>query len=189
MSDLDKSMADVIDSQPEVSEGVKGPQNDKNDTENLFDNYNRSFNPQFHIVDDDGKPELTKKGKLRVKKGQSPSKIAKAGVPSQQPESYKQCAQVVCGSIFGFGQLVAGEDAKPSPDQAQFMVDSYERYFEVKGIEDIPPGLAVFLSTAAYAIPVAIKAMNRKESKLYAGYKKLRDKFAKRKVKEPKQEK
>ena len=181
--DLDKTMQDVIDSQPEVSEGVTNEATGNSDS---VDFYGRSFDPSLHLVDDDGNPELTKKGKLRVKKGKSPSKISKGNAKSEQPESYRQCAEVVCGTIFGLGQLVAGEDANPTKQQAEFMVVSYERYFELKGVEDIPPGLAVFLSTAAYAAPVLIKTFRKKDSNIHKAGKWLKDKFAKRKMKDPK---
>lgn len=162
MSELDKTLDNVINSQPEISDGVS---NEKSSGD-YRDNYGRSFDPSIHLADDSGSPQLTKKGKLRVKQGKSPSKISKSNATSQKPESYRQCAEVVCGTIFGFGQLVAGDEAAPSKQQAEFMIGSYERYFESKQIEDIPPGLAVFMSTVAYAVPVGIIAMKKQDSKL-----------------------
>jgi len=182
-NDLDKTMQDVIDSQPEVSKGAIEKSTDQKDH---ADNYGRAFDPSLHLVDDEGNPQLTAKGKLRVKKGKSPSKIATGKAASQQPESYRQCAEVVCGTIFGFGQLVAGDEAKPSTTQANFMIDSYERYFETKGIEDIPPGLAVFMATTAYCVPVFIKTVRKKESNIHKAMVWVKDKFAKRNTKEPK---
>jgi hypothetical protein len=186
--ELEKSMQDVVDSQPQVSEGVineKDSDEDSVDFNSSVDFYGRKFDRSIHLVDDEGNPQLTKKGKLRVKKGKSPSKIATGKVSSQQPESYRQCAEVVCGTIFGLSEMVAGDDAKPSAQQANFMITSYEKYFETRQIEDIPPGLAVFLSTTAYLVPVIIITVKKKESNLNKGIKWIKNKFKKKLPKDP----
>lgn len=179
MSDLEKTMDDVIDSQPDVSGGITGDEHGVVSDDSV-DNYGRRFDPSLHVVDDEGKPKLTKKGRLYVQRGKSPSKIKKDKAPSTQPDNYHACAQVVCGTIFGFGQLVAGDDGIPSKDQADFMIQSYERYFESQDIEDIPPGLAVFLSTTAYVLPLSFKALAKKESKLFKAKEWVKRKFEKK---------
>ena len=73
--------------------------------------------------------------------------------PGNQPaDEFRAAAKALCSTIFTIGVSVGGTACKPLPQHVESMEQSWEQYFRQKGKIDVPPGVAVALSTGGYAL-------------------------------------
>jgi hypothetical protein len=76
-----------------------------------------------------------------------------AEAAAQRPaDEYRAAAKAITSTIFTVGISIGGVTCKPLPQHVESMESAYENYFRTKGVKDIPPGLAVALSTGGYCL-------------------------------------
>lgn len=169
-------VSDIVSNEPRVNEAVVQALNDERSQETetsgsvSTDNPSSTtptdngpvFDPSIHETNPDGTPRLTKDGKPRRKRGTKP-KNGYQGHTQQQPQpgqveglkasDFKQSAGLVAGMMFMAGQAVFGPAWKPADEEKIAIEDAFARYFEAKGFDDIPPGLALIMAIGVYAGP------------------------------------
>lgn len=67
-------------------------------------------------------------------------------------DEYRAAAKALCSTIFTIGVSIGGTQCKPLPQHVESMESSWEQYFRQRGKIDVPPGVAVALSTGGYAL-------------------------------------
>lgn len=91
----------------------------------------------------------------------APNPEHKSFIPDDKPQSagpdapadeFRAAAKALCSTIFTVGVSVGGVQCKPLPQHVESMERSWEQYFRQRGKIDVPPGVAVALSTGGYAI-------------------------------------
>lgn len=159
---IGEGLDEVIENQNEVvPEAVekareKEAVEKENDT-NVLDDRGYSFDPSIHDVGADGKPLMNSKGFLKRRRGRKKgSTKVKDGTPppANFEEKIKQTAYICTHGIFNSCQMVFGEDWAPQKnpvDEEKMMVESFSDYFRVKGVADIPPGVALAFSLMMYS--------------------------------------
>lgn len=127
-----------------------------------------TFRAGYHAVNDDGTPRLTKTGKFRK---------ARNGQEATPPDVEKSrlnrlnVARVLSAMTFRAGMFFGGTEAAPKKDDAMGLDEvkdittAYDSYMAAKNIDDLPPGLALFLSLALYAGRVASIRVAQEKSK------------------------
>lgn len=90
-----------------------------------------------------------------------PESEQKSFIPDERPQNrgpesaadeYRAAAKALCSTIFTIGVSVGGVQCKPLPQHVESMESAYEQYFRQRGKVDVPPGVAVLLSTGGYAL-------------------------------------
>ena len=132
------------------------------------DDVGRKFDPLLHETTPDGKPRLNKAGYIAKRRGGGPkggptaSKINKtklndaASAPQNLEPVIQANAQMFTGVFLTFATLLGGEEFKPVVDaktgenEPQFLQDTFANYFRIKGVVDIPPGLALTMGLGFY---------------------------------------
>lgn len=170
--------APAAESKPKAarkSKGKKGAQVDLSQFAHLRDKHGFKFDPEVHKVNRDGTPKVTGDGLLWRKPGKRPAKsksVIFRGGPDQgtgtdesghQPQPgtesahYQAAGAVMAETIFSIGQMFMGREWAPvqteGMDERAAMADAWAQYFRAKGIHDIPPGVAVSIAMASYALP------------------------------------
>ena len=72
--------------------------------------------------------------------------------PSDPSDEFTAAAKALCSTIFTVGVSIGGVQCKPLPQHVESMESSWEQYFRQRGKIDVPPGIAVALSTGGYAL-------------------------------------
>ncbi len=131
------------------------------------DVHGRSFDPKIHETNAEGAPVFRKNGMLRLKRGHGSevhrertgqSEVRTAAEVRAEPSPAK-AGGAIAESIFALGQALGGEEWTPAVnhqygiDERAQMHDAWSRYCESKGLDDVPPGLAVLIACFAYAGP------------------------------------
>lgn len=134
----------------------------------------RPFDKILHEVNPDGSPRLNRDGYIccrrgapKVAKGEtrpSRSKIAPKevkGNPSSSPATVARTdpepqiqatAQTTTVLVFAMGQMIGGEEFKPEAGEPESMQGAFANYYRAKGIQDIPPGVALSIVCASYVL-------------------------------------
>jgi len=139
----------------------------------LRDSMGRAFDKALHIIDDTGEPVLTKKGELRILRGQGPrAKAAKVstigGLETPGPlglaDSDKgtdaeiiATGQSAASLTFVIGMAVFGSDGQPTQAEINQVTMAYQTYFRAKNIRDLPPGIVLVTALASYTVPRMMK--------------------------------
>lgn len=138
----------------------------------LTDDIGRPFNPSIHEVDASGKPRLNKAGFIAKRRGggskdKNPnlSKVntkAKdapaAAVPENLEPLIKQNAQISTHLFLTLTKMVGGEefapvvDSKTGENEPAAIEESFATYYRIKGIIDIPPGVALALGLSFFVV-------------------------------------
>lgn len=136
------------------------------------------FDPQIHEADEAGNPVFNSDGTLRRKRGRKPGQsygfsshapysangIANLGdgTPAgDQAEFLKRraAANAATAILVGAATGIFGNEWQPIADKKSGLDEranlqrAFEDYFEAAGTIDLPPGLALAVSVAAYALP------------------------------------
>lgn len=82
------------------------------------------------------------------------------------------------------GMIVAGEEGKMQPDEFAHIEENFNRYFELKGIADFPPGIALGLSLGMYYMRTLTAEKSRPKVGLVMAWVKSRLSFFKKKKKQ-----
>ncbi|MBA7635751.1 hypothetical protein ES703_43355 [subsurface metagenome] len=162
------------------------------------DKHGRVFDADLHISDPKtGKPVLIKDGHLRIKTGKGlptgrPSKMADLepepkqepteDAPGPGPEPAKPVVNMtgvaVSETIFMLSQTLGGEDWKPTATEKDYMATSWAAYLDAKGVDDLPPGVLLFMAMLTYALP-RLRKQNT-QAAIKKGWARLKEKIEKR---------
>lgn len=172
-NDLINNMPDV---QPHAVEAEKAEREQiEREYSTLVDKYGRSFDPSIHTTDSDGRPKISgRNGKLCIKpgKGGGQSRPGTPGVTTNEPKvktpelvnpAYMEAARATVDTVEALGMMIGGDewryihDPDKGIDQRTAGYSVWSRYYEEKGIEDVPPGLAILMWSLAYALPNLVK--------------------------------
>ncbi|HHJ14267.1 MAG TPA: hypothetical protein ENJ79_07800 [Gammaproteobacteria bacterium] len=137
----------------------------------LRDKFGFAFDPELHETKKNGEPKLSKNGLLcrrpgpRKKASKSyvfrgaPQEPTAGPAPGTEAAHYAAAGRAMAETIFGIGQAFFGSEWAPRVDEAMGlderaqMSDAWAQYFRAKGVVDIPPGIAVSVAMASYALP------------------------------------
>lgn len=126
------------------------------------------FDPDLHVTDSEGAPVLTKTGKLRRRPGRKSADSKKPGgrvgglsVPDDSARRLREQARAngiaAAQATFTLGVAIGGTEWAPMRDDERgideraYMESAYAEYFEAKGLQDIPPGVALTIALTSYA--------------------------------------
>ena len=166
--DIEEIVEGVTAEMPEVNENAVAEyiKNNELNTEPPIQNAGysgKAFDPLIHRVDSNGRPLISKTGKFMKRPGRTHnSQIGGASKEQKSPPQNIGCemvAKTTVDSITTICQMVGGEEFKPTLDPAKgideraTMVDALRRYYEVKNISDVPPGILVVVTLSTYLIP------------------------------------
>lgn len=138
--------AEIINTMPEADEVF---------TDGRGDTYDKGL----HLMGEDGKPAMTKRGFFRKKRG-GVSTIAAVDTPSEDL-SFKACGSSTAEIIFIMGQSIGGQEWQPTPDERHYMSDAWTQYYKAKDVKDLPPGLIVATALISYSMPRFAKPITR----------------------------
>lgn len=143
------------------SNASEGEPEHASDTARVTDRFGRSFDPAIHSTDDMGNPRFTNSGKLRIKRGSGSSYIAgaeNAGTRNAGADALA-AGQAIADAIIGSAHMLMGDEWAPRIDPSSGMNErlalgmAWGRYFEARGMRDIPPGWALTIVMCSYAVP------------------------------------
>lgn len=169
---LNREKKEVPDSVLQTEKGFspdKPKEKKRKPVKGVTDKHGQPFNPEIHESDSEGRPVINKKdGFLKLKPGRhknpdrqySGASPKAAASPSSQVEidevlTQRRYAAEISSSLFiNTGVMVFGQEWLPRKsdqiDEHRDVTGYFEKYFEVKGISDIPPGLALALGLIGY---------------------------------------
>lgn len=159
---IEKVVQEVCNDAPVADDGLIVQEGEGNNTANTVekiggpvDKYDRSFNPDFHAINPDGSPKLTKKGALKIKPGRSNSIIGERGVKSQGPlipdvKKYEGTAKLTADTLEQISVVFGGEKFRMKNEEKISVAGAFENYYAAKDISDIPPGVALTLVLGGY---------------------------------------
>lgn len=136
------------------------------------DDLGRTFNSSIHESMPDGKPKMNKAGFIAKRRGGAAkaggvnaSKVntkAKdapaAAVPENLEASIQQTAAVSTALFLTMAQMAGGEefapvvDSKTGENEPAAIESAFANYYRIKGIIDIPPGIALAVGLSFYVI-------------------------------------
>ena len=146
------------------------------DVSALRDKDGNKFDPAIHETDESGAPVKTKAGLLRKRPGRKSSKqktrptLGRIG-PEAEPGPVDPAAdftekQTLHAQLSGrtasrmfvsLAAMVGGDEWQPRKergfDEQKVLDQAFEDYCVAKGINDIPPGVALVAALATYAMP------------------------------------
>ena len=165
-----------VEQAPPVTPGVAEADTEKRESiarefEGKRDREGRRFDPDLHDTDAQGRPVLTKAGKLRMKPGRKkgPAGPASGATPNStsgsvpptgaarkgESEDYRALALLAVEQIVGLSQLLLGPDWRPREaegwNEAQGMVDAWENWLREKGVSEISPTAMLIMTHVGYA--------------------------------------
>lgn len=144
-----------------------------------------TFDPSIHATDDAGNPLLNKDGRLKKKRGRKPGSVnATVFRTVEHTPEYKAAdtaARSATETIFILGQMIGGEEWQPIIDsetgynEPATIQASFRQYFLAKGITDFPPGVALSIALACYALPRLRKPQTQNRLMKFVGW--IKSKF------------
>ncbi|AUR82050.1 hypothetical protein NVP1020O_08 [Vibrio phage 1.020.O._10N.222.48.A2] len=156
----------------EVSENPETPQSGEIPRELMFgengeirtDADGAQFDPGKHVVDEQGHPKLTAKGKLRKKRGRKSGSLATTTaaqtaqkVAVSEKEKYRVVGAGAANALISVGMMLGGEDFIPIQnqhiDEKKNLEAAFSQWAETQEVEDIPPNLALTIVMGAYLLP------------------------------------
>lgn len=175
---------DLIKEMPEVQEHSIQAEAEQ---QGVYDRHGNPFSPDIHVTDQEGNPKLTPKGYAKMRRKQArESSVGGVGdkqqVDQQEQEkaAYQATGIATAQSIFFIGQAVGGEEWKPDKNEADYMSAAWARYFEAKGIRDLPPGVMVTTAVMCYVAPRLGKPNTRTRLQRAGGW--LKRKFSRKRA-------
>lgn len=173
--DLGAIAQDLASTMPDVQEhAINAEQQRENDKRaayaDLKDTDGNSFDPSMHKTNAAGEPSLSTKGKLIKKPGRKPGQTSAGqssvgGVQGSAPVVDNKAIQArtsgkAAANVFmGLGVALGGDEWKPIADkergidEREYLETVFADYFEATGKTDIPPGWALTIGVAGYALP------------------------------------
>jgi len=180
-------LADVLENKNEVvPEAVeKARESAAAPKEELTDDEGNKFNPEIHLADAGGKPIINSRGYITKKRGRKKGctpnqklhlpdgKAATLAQEAEQATVKRQQAAYISGVGFiNIGVLIFGEEWLPEKapvDETGMIVQAFDDYYKVKGVADIPPGIALVIALGGYGIKRFAKPVTKTKLQLIAG--------------------
>lgn len=151
--------------------------NDGIDYSHYKDRDGNAFNKGYHETTPDGKPVLTKDGKLRKKRGRSNLKIPiedkKAQIDEQR--NRRNISELTVACFLQVGIAIFGDEWKPELDLKQGidekgnLVDVTDDYYKVVGVANLPPWAAIIIAYGSYGIKRLPKPNTQSKTKIIWG--------------------
>lgn len=152
----------------------------------LVDSYGEKFNPDIHITDAEGKPVINRDGFITRKRGRKKGtpttqkiklpngQTATVQIPAAENEDVKrqQAAYISAGGFINIGVMIFGEEWLPEQkpvDEHRLIVQAFDDYYKVKGVADIPPGVALVIALGGYGIKRLAKPNTKTKFQLIVG--------------------
>jgi len=92
-------------------------------------------------------------------------------------QEYRMAAEGLVNTVYMLGNMIGGDEWSPVQqtddkgnivyDEYVYGVDVWERYFRAKGIQDVPPGMAVTIWTLVVVGPRVTQGPNTREKAAY----------------------
>lgn len=129
------------------------------------DKSGNTFDPAIHKIGDDGKPVFTKAGNFAKKRGRKTGQTnsqLKTGVPEKSPEqkqieSARAAGVALANVLITTGRAIGGVEWDPvvtdNINERANLENAFADYCQVKGVSDIPPGIALTMAIGAYVLP------------------------------------
>jgi hypothetical protein len=122
------------------------------------------FDPDKHVVDDNGHPKLTGKGKLRKKRGRKAGSLATTNaaqtaqkVAVSEKEKFRVVGAGAANALISVGLMLGGEDFAPIQnqhiDEKANLESAFAQWAETQDVDDIPPNLALTIVLGSYFLP------------------------------------
>lgn len=129
-----------------TSETISPESQENNDT--FLSPSGEVFNPEIHIAKD----KLNKDGSFKRKRHRKITATDGTEMTEAMPSENNACA-VTCVYIFEqVGCSICGEDFKANAAEKAFLTNTLQRYFDEKGIQDLPAGVAVAIAFTSFTV-------------------------------------
>ncbi|AUR83890.1 hypothetical protein NVP1102O_08 [Vibrio phage 1.102.O._10N.261.45.E3] len=123
-----------------------------------------TFDDSKHVVDENGHPKLTGKGKLRKKRGRKSGSISTTNAAQtaqkmavSEKEKYRVVGAGAANALISLGIMLGGEDFAPIQnqhiDEKQNLESAFSDWAQTQEVDDIPPNLALTIVLGAYLLP------------------------------------
>lgn len=114
------------------------------------------FNPDMHASDKAGNPSYTQTGRFKKKPGRKVNAPEKAGAVNNAPAVGSfEAACAATGIFVQTGVALFGDEWQPEElphaNEEAIMCGAFTKYFEAKGVSDIPPGAALAIALVSYS--------------------------------------
>lgn len=166
LANVDEIANTLVENMPEIQEHVVHnyqTESEKNQVNSIFppDSAGTAFDPEIHILDDDGKPKITKTGKYAKKRGRKSTVVKPdSGFSSDIDKAAQLKAQArltgegYTNLFLAFSQGLGGPEWAPrSFDEKHALQESFVNYCEATGRVDLPPGWSLIATLSMYAMP------------------------------------
>lgn len=182
MPPVDPGVIDGVDHAPEtaIPPDPEGGYYHANETAQV-DSAGIPFDPSIHATGPDGMPSITPKGRFRRRRGTGNRSRSEHLDETTLGQSH-QLAVMCTASLVTMCVALGGEEFTPVAaegiNERENLEAAFQAYIEAKGIDDIPPGIALAIAMSAYVIPRL--AMPETKSRMARGYNWLKSKLARR---------
>lgn len=178
MDPLDSAAKSIEEAAPRPNEAAIEAEraSAKASPEGPLDKHGQPFDAAIHVVDGDGKPSLTVTGRLKLKPGRRtgatgqttsrphsqlniPGSRPDPGTPEHATQQSALVAAYTVNAVQSVGMMLGGEewrymkDEKIGVDEFVHGLEVWTRFYDVNGIRDIPPNLALAIWGGSYVIP------------------------------------
>ena len=142
-----------LDDSPNTVNNQTTELNENNESSSGFDDTFLSpsgevFNPEIHI----SKDKINKDGSFKRKRQRKTFSQDGAEIPEILPAENNACA-VTCVYVFEqIGCSICGDDFKANPNEKAFLTNTLQRYFDEKGIQDLPASMAVVIAFTSFTV-------------------------------------
>lgn len=165
-----KSTAELIDSDsPGVSQNaINEEQKEEKEKQDAFaefrDSENQPFDKSIHVTDKEGNPVLSKNNRLKRKPGVKKQSTKLPFISQPDSPNYRETGRETVDIIVTIGKSLGGQEWEPiyivdektkevKVDEYRDLCDKFSKYYEQKGIQDFPPGVALSIAMLAYVGP------------------------------------
>lgn len=198
---VDDLADELIDAMPEVQEHVVNnhiaqEQEIQQQNADARDKRGAKFDPEIHAVEDDGSPKYTAAGYFAKKRGRKKlDNESTVNVNTQQIDNSEQIAKAkqraagsaAANTLIMLGVVMGGDEWQPiyneehGINEKQNLESAFSDYFEQKGLEDIPAGIALSIAICGYALPRF--TMPKTQKRASTTWQKLKQWWINRKIK------
>jgi len=166
----DSGLDQVVENMSSPSPDVVSEEAPRLGKEDLRDPKGRPFDPELHLSNPDGSPKINvKTGKICLKPGPEKKKLKKglgkgSGVQGSVsdlnlPPGLSESRMAAAATVDAIGQvgiLCFGNEwqfmKNDQFDERENLIMTMDRYYQVKGVRDIPPGLALTIALGGYVL-------------------------------------
>lgn len=136
------------------------------------DDRGRSFDPVIH-EHDDGTPRINSRGFIKCRRGgaakpgfQSAPNQSRAADPKAQPAGatktpqaemldakIQATANTSAALVVTLGTLIGGEEFKPENGEMEMLATSFQNYYRIRGVAELPPEVMLAVAIGGYVAP------------------------------------